>query len=72
MPYVNIRITTGATQEQKNQLYRGVTQLLVDILNKKPEETHIIIDEIELGNWGYKGENSIGYAESEKQDKSKE
>lgn len=36
MPYINIRITTGATQEQKDELIRGVTQLMVDVLNKNP------------------------------------
>jgi 4-oxalocrotonate tautomerase len=69
MPYVNIRITKGATQEQKDQLYREITRLLVDILDKKPEETHIIIDEIELGNWGFDGENSIVYAQRQQQKK---
>ena len=35
MPYVNIKITRdGATAEQKAQLIKGTTELLVNILGK--------------------------------------
>jgi 4-oxalocrotonate tautomerase len=57
MPYVNIRITKdGATPEQKAQLIKGVTQLLVDILGKNPQTTVVVIDEVEPDNWGLGGE----------------
>ncbi|MFC0145576.1 2-hydroxymuconate tautomerase family protein [Pectobacterium cacticida] len=56
MPYVNIRITNeGATAEQKRQLIEGVTQLLVDVLNKNPKTTVVVIDEVETDNWGIGG-----------------
>lgn len=57
MPYVNIRITKeGATADQKAQLVKGVTQLLVDILGKNPQTTVVVIDEVETDNWGIGGE----------------
>ena len=57
MPYVNIRITKeGATADQKAQLIKGVTQLLVDILGKNPQTTVVVIDEAETDNWGIGGE----------------
>lgn len=56
MPYVNIQITRGATREQKAQLVRDVTDSLVRVLGKKPEHTHIVIDEVETDNWGFAGE----------------
>ena len=57
MPYVNIRITReGATAEQKAQLIQGVTQLLVDVLNKNPATTVVVIDEVDTDNWGIGGE----------------
>lgn len=57
MPYVNIRITKdGATPEQKAQLIKGVTQLLVDILGKNPQTAVVVIDEVETDNWGIGGE----------------
>ena len=57
MPYVNIRITRdGATSEQKAELIRGVTQLLVDVLGKDPKTTFVVIDEVDTDNWGVSGE----------------
>jgi 4-oxalocrotonate tautomerase len=56
MPYVNIKITPAATAEQKAALIKGVTDLLVTVLNKNPETTFVVIDEIESDNWGIGGE----------------
>lgn len=56
MPYVNVRITkTGVTREQKAQIVEEITATLQRVLNKKPEHTHIVIDEVELENWGFGG-----------------
>ena len=53
MPYVNIKITDeGVTKEQKQALIKGATQLLVDVLNKNPATTVVVIDEINTDNWG--------------------
>jgi 4-oxalocrotonate tautomerase len=58
MPFVNIRITReGATAEQKQQLIRGVTDLLADVLGKNPKTTFVIIDEVDTDNWGIGGES---------------
>lgn len=56
MPYVNIKVTReGVTPEQKAQLIAGVTQLLVDVLDKSPATTFVVIDEIALEDWGIGG-----------------
>lgn len=55
MPYVNIQVTTGASREQKAKLVKRVTDALVDVLGKKPEHTHVVIQEIADENWGYCG-----------------
>lgn len=56
MPYVNIKITReGATRAQKNEIIEGVTDLLVRILDKDPNGTFVVIDEVELENWGVGG-----------------
>lgn len=56
MPYVNVRITReGATAEQKEEVIRRVTQVLVDVLGKNPETTVVVIDEVETDNWGIGG-----------------
>lgn len=55
MPYVNIQITKGATKQQKAALVKDVTDSLVRVLGKKPEYTHVVIQEIEEENWGFAG-----------------
>jgi 4-oxalocrotonate tautomerase len=57
MPYINIKITReGVTPEQKAELVRGATKLLVDILGKNPHTTVVVIEEIDTDNWGIGGE----------------
>jgi 4-oxalocrotonate tautomerase len=56
MPYVNIKITReGATPEQKAELIKGTTDLLVRVLNKTPATTFVVIDEVEMEDWGVGG-----------------
>ena len=68
MPYVNIKITkeggprgTGPTVEQKAELIKGVTDLLIRVLNKNPSTTFIVIDEVALEDWGIGGLSVIDY-----------
>ena len=57
MPYINIKITDeNVTLEQKQHLIQGTTQLMVDVLNKDPALTHVVIDEVSTDNWGVSGE----------------
>lgn len=57
MPYVNIQITReGATPEQKAELIRGATELLVRVLGKNPATTFVIINEVDTDNWGIAGQ----------------
>jgi 4-oxalocrotonate tautomerase len=55
MPYVNLQITRGATREQKAEIVAVFTQTLVDVLGKRPEHTHIVIQEIADEDWGFAG-----------------
>lgn len=56
MPYVNLQITKdGITAEQKARVVAEFTETLVRVLGKKPEHTHIVIQEIEPENWGFSG-----------------
>jgi len=58
MPYVNIRVTkTGVTASQKAEIIKGVTDVLVKALGKDPERTFVVIDEVDLENWGIGGES---------------
>jgi len=56
MPYVNIKVTReGVTPAQKAELIKGTTDLLVQVLNKKPASTFVVIDEVEMEDWGLGG-----------------
>jgi 4-oxalocrotonate tautomerase len=55
MPYVNVQITAGATRAQKAELVAAITDTLVRVLGKKPEHTHVVIQEVAEESWGYSG-----------------
>ncbi len=58
MPFVNIKITKeSASAEQKAELIKGVTDLLVKVLNKNPQTTVVVIEEVDMDNWGIGGES---------------
>jgi 4-oxalocrotonate tautomerase len=63
MPIVTIQVTregtapgaVSVTPEQKAALIKGASQLLLDVLNKPLDSTFVVIDEVELENWGWGG-----------------
>ena len=56
MPFINIKMTPGATAEKKAELIKAVTKLMVDLLGKNPDNTHVVIEEVPTDNWGVAGE----------------
>nr|WP_295922091.1 4-oxalocrotonate tautomerase family protein [uncultured Dyadobacter sp.] len=59
MPYIKIEVTReGVTREQKQRLIKGVTDVMTEVLNKDPHLTHVVIQEVELDDWGYAGEQT--------------
>ena len=63
MPIVTIQITRegsapgrdAVTAEEKAALIKGVSQVLLDVLNKPLDATFVVIEEVELENWGWGG-----------------
>ncbi|MGF6723133.1 4-oxalocrotonate tautomerase [Paraburkholderia sp. GAS41] len=63
MPIVTIQVTREGTQpgtdsvtaEEKAQLIKGVSHLLLDVLNKPLAATFVVIEEVEKENWGWGG-----------------
>lgn len=56
MPFIHIKVTDEqVTKIQKQQLIAGATQLVVEVLDKEPETTHVVIEEVPVDNWGVKG-----------------
>ena len=68
MPYVHIQVTDeGVTAAQKAQLIQGATDLLVQVLNKQPSTTFVVIEEVNTDNWGVAGEPVTVLRQREKQ-----
>ena len=60
MPYINIRVTKEngePTAEQKAQLIEGVTELVSRVLGRNKSSAVVIIDEIDMQNYGLGGES---------------
>ena len=49
----------------KAKLVADITNSLVETLGKKPEHTHIVIDEVDEENWGYSGMLTTEYRKRE-------
>lgn len=63
MPIVTIQVTregsgpgrTAATAEEKAKLIAGVSRFLLDVLSKPLDSTFVVIEEVDLDNWGWGG-----------------
>jgi 4-oxalocrotonate tautomerase len=55
MPYLNVQILAGASNEQKEQVISGVTKVLQEVLGSKPESTFVVVQEVEREDWGVGG-----------------
>ena len=55
MPFVSIRISGSATKDQKSAIVADVTQSLVERLGKNPAAVQIVIEEVNLENYGAGG-----------------
>lgn len=67
MPYVHMQVTReGVTLEQKEALIKGVTDLLVRVLNKNPATTFVVIEEGDTDNWGIAGMTVTKYRHQER------
>ncbi|MBP0590892.1 4-oxalocrotonate tautomerase family protein [Paraburkholderia sp. LEh10] len=63
MPIVTIQVTregnkpgtSAVTPEEKAQLIKGASELLLNVLNKPLEATFVVIQEVETENWGWGG-----------------
>jgi len=63
MPIVTIQVNregtmpeaVSVTSDQKAALIKGASQLLLDVLSKPLEATYVVIQEVEMDDWGWGG-----------------
>jgi len=51
MPYINISLYPGRTEQQKQDFAKAVTKSAVEILKTKPEHVIVVFDENPKENW---------------------
>ncbi|MFD2614433.1 tautomerase family protein [Paenibacillus gansuensis] len=69
MPIVNIQVTRegtapdrqSITAEEKAALIKGVSEVLLNVLNKPLESTFVVIEEVDTDNWGWGGLPALEY-----------
>ena len=69
MPIVTVQVTREGTApsrnsvsaEEKAAIIKGVSQVLLDVLKKPLESTYVVIEEVELDNWGWGGLPTVQY-----------
>jgi 4-oxalocrotonate tautomerase len=69
MPIVTVQVTregttpdrTSVTSEEKAAIIAGVSQVMLDVLNKPLESTYVVIEEVDLENWGWGGLPTVQY-----------
>ena len=63
MPIVTVQVTregsapdrASVSAEEKAAIIKGVSKVLLDVLNKPLESTYVVIEEVDLDNWGWGG-----------------
>ncbi|TDW32226.1 4-oxalocrotonate tautomerase [Rhizobium azibense] len=63
MPIVTVQVTregttpdrNSVTAEEKAAIIKGVSEVLLKVLNKPLESTYVVIEEVDLDNWGWGG-----------------
>jgi 4-oxalocrotonate tautomerase len=55
MPFINVKMLSGRSQEQKRELAEVITKEVVRILKIKPEVVEVVIDEYPPQNWASAG-----------------
>jgi 4-oxalocrotonate tautomerase len=63
MPIVTVQVTREGTKPDRNSvtadekaaIIAGVSQVMLDVLNKPLESTYVVIEEVDLENWGWGG-----------------
>ncbi|MDR3522093.1 MAG: 4-oxalocrotonate tautomerase family protein [Acidocella sp.] len=76
MPFVTVQITRegtaatrqSVTRDEKAAIIKGVSQLLLDVLNKPLDSTYVVIEEVEPDNWGWGGLPVMQYRRQKQED----
>ncbi|NYT41441.1 4-oxalocrotonate tautomerase family protein [Sphingomonas sp. R-74633] len=71
MPFVTVQLTREGTEpgtdrmtpDQKAAIFRGMSQVLFDVLGKPHDWTWVVIQEVDTADWGWGGMPVLDYRE---------
>jgi 4-oxalocrotonate tautomerase len=71
MPFITVQLTREGTTpdvdhvtaEQKAAIFKGMSQVLQDVLGKPPEWTWVVVQEVAPEDWGWGGMPVLEYRE---------
>ena len=55
MAIVNVTILKGRSRETKDRIIEGLTDVMVDAINAKPDQVRVVINEVEGGDYAVGG-----------------
>ena len=55
MPVVRVSMYDGRTLDQKRELVKGITDVMVRVAGVSAEGVHVVIDEVKRENWSIGG-----------------
>ncbi|HCO44559.1 MAG TPA: 4-oxalocrotonate tautomerase [Gammaproteobacteria bacterium] len=58
MPFIQVNILEGRTEEQKLGLIRELTETACRVLGSKPEQVRVLINDVPNTNWGIAGQSA--------------
>lgn len=58
MPFAQIHMLEGRSEEQKQAVIEKVTQALVEAVGAPPEHVRVLIHEVPKANWGIAGKSA--------------
>jgi 4-oxalocrotonate tautomerase len=56
MPFITIHMFEGRTGEQKRQLAKEITEVMVRVGKTKPEAVDIVFIDVNKSDWAHSGE----------------
>jgi 4-oxalocrotonate tautomerase len=69
MPIVTVQVAREVsipgrdtvTADEKAAIIKGVSEVLLNVLNKPLESTYVVIEEVDLDNWDWGGLPTVRY-----------
>lgn len=58
MPFIQVNILEGRTEQQKVDLIRELTETACRVLGSKPEQVRVLINDVPSTNWGIAGKSA--------------